>query len=100
MSAQTLFTAVVAACLVNGLFSPMLGLVWLLHPLWLPELVPATREIVFYGASLIVATATLLLSAVPAAVAERVFRATPATAMLVWLGGAVALTVLGLVGRA
>jgi hypothetical protein len=71
MTPQNLFVATMGLCLVNGLISPMLGLVWMLHPVWMPEMVPLTNETVFYGASLLVSTATLLLSAVPAAIAER-----------------------------
>ena len=94
MQPQSLFVAIVAACLVNGLTSPMLVVVWHLHPVWMPELLPATRETVFYGASLIVATATLLITALPAAIAERCGVALPG-AMVIWLVGAVGLTLLG-----
>lgn len=99
MSVQTLFLAVVATCLLNGLASPLLAVAYALYPVWLPELLPATREVVFYGASLIVSTATLLISAVPAAVAERAFRAGDRGVMLVWLLGAGLITVPGLLAR-
>jgi len=92
---QGLFVATVAVCLLNGLVSPVLPVVWWLHPVWLPEMLPANREIIFYGASLIVSTATLLLAALPAAMAERA-GVTLTSAMLVWLGGAVALLLLGM----
>jgi hypothetical protein len=93
---QGLFIATVAACLLSGLTSPFLGIVWHLHPVWLPELVPATRETVFYGASLIVSTATLLISAIPAALAERLFGLSPVPTMAVWLAGAILLLLAGL----
>lgn len=96
MTAQGLFVATVAACLVNGLVSPTLALVWQLHPVWMPEMLPPTRESVFYGASLIVSTATLLLSAVPAALAERLGGLSPRAANGVWLAGALALVALSL----
>jgi hypothetical protein len=96
MTPQGLFVATVAVCLVNGMFSPMLGVVWLLHPVWLPELLPATREIVFYGAALIVSTGTLLLSALPAAIAERLLRLSPVAANGVWFGAALLLSLPGL----
>ena len=88
--------ATVAACLVNGLVSPMLALVWHLHPVWMPEMLRPSRESVFYGASLMVATATLLLSALPAALAERLGGLSPTATNAVWLGGAVGLVLLGL----
>jgi hypothetical protein len=73
----------------------MLGVVWMLHPVWMPEMVPLTNETVFYGASLLVSTATLLLSAVPAAIAERL-GLTLEHAMWVWVAGAALLLLLGL----
>lgn len=91
VTAQSLFVGVVAACLVNGLVSPVLGLVLRLYPVWMPEVVPVTPETVFYGASLMVSTATLLLSAVPAAAAERLGGLSPRAAVGVWLAGALAL---------
>lgn len=98
MTPQTLFALTVAASLANGLLSPALGLVFALHPLWLPEIVPRVPELVFYGASLIIATGTLLLSAIPAALAER-FGASEAAAMRLWLAGAALLTGLGVLAR-
>lgn len=95
MTPQTLFVATVALCLVNGLVSPMLAVVAHLHPVWMPEMLPTTPETVFYGASLMVSTATLLLAAVPAAVTERA-GASLTAAMWVWLAGAAALTLLGI----
>ncbi|MCZ8149180.1 MAG: hypothetical protein O9325_15210 [Roseomonas sp.] len=95
MTPQNLFVATMGLCLVNGLISPMLGLVWMLHPVWMPEMVPLTNETVFYGASLLVSTATLLLSAVPAAIAERLGLPLE-KAMWIWLGGAGLLVLIGL----
>jgi hypothetical protein len=95
MTPQTLFVATVALCLLNGLVSPALAVVAHLHPVWMPEMLPTTPETVFYGASLMVSTATLLLSALPAAVTERLGASLQA-AMWVWLGGAAGLLLLGL----
>lgn len=71
MTPQSLFVGAVATCLLVGLSSPMLSVLWHLHPVWMPEILPSNRETVFYGASLIVSTGALLLSAIPAAIAER-----------------------------
>ncbi|MCU0886910.1 MAG: hypothetical protein MUC64_02635 [Rubritepida sp.] len=98
MSRETAFTMTVATCLLNGLISPALIYVVFFHPVWLPEMLPATAEIVFYGASLIVSTGTLLLSAVPAAIAERL-GLSPDAALTVWLAGAAGLTALGVLAR-
>ncbi len=96
MTPQGLFIATVALCLVNGLISPMVAVAWHLYPVWLPEMLPPTREIVFYGASLLVSTGTLLLSAVPAAVAERVGGLSQRAANGIWLAGAALLVAAGL----
>ena len=95
MSPQNLFVATMSLCLVNGLVSPALPVMMALWPVWMPEMVRPNNEIVFYGASLLVATGTLLLSAIPAAVVER-FGTSQATANGVWLGGAAVLSLLGL----
>jgi hypothetical protein len=95
MAPQNVFVVVMGLCLVNGMMSPMLGVVWMLHPVWMPEMLPLTNESVFYGASLIVSTATLLLSAVPAAIAERAGLPLE-RAMWVWAAGAATLLLLGL----
>ncbi|MBU8541008.1 hypothetical protein [Falsiroseomonas tokyonensis] len=95
MQPQTLFVAVVGLCLMNGLISPALPVMMALHPVWLPEMLTPTNEIVFYGASLMVSTATLLLSALPAAILERLGASLP-TAMLAWVAGAGLLLLLGL----
>jgi hypothetical protein len=95
MTPQNLFVATMALCLVNGLISPALPVMMALWPVWLPEMVRPSNEIVFYGASLLVSTATLLLSAVPAAIAERAGLALD-RAMWIWLGAAGVLLLLGL----
>lgn len=95
MTPQSLFVAAVATSLLNGMISPTLPVVWHLYPVWLPELLPPTREVVYYGASLIVSTATLLLSAVPAAISERLGLGLE-KAMMVWFGSALLLVLLGL----
>jgi len=93
---QGLFVATVAVCLLNGLVSPMVAVAWHLHPVWLPEMLRPTNEVVFYGASLLVSTGTLLLSALPAALGERMLGLSPTAAAAVWLGAAVLLALLGL----
>jgi hypothetical protein len=95
MTPQGLFVTIVAVCLINGFISPMLPVVWHLHPVWMPEMMPSTRETIFYGASLMVSTGTLLLSALPAGIAERLGLSL-LNAMWTWLGCAILLVLLGL----
>ena len=98
MTPQTLFVLTVAASLFNGLASPALLIVYAFSPVWLPEVVEPIAEVRFYGASLIVASATLLVSGVPAALSERL-GASQGTAMHIWLAGALLLALLGLAAR-
>lgn len=110
MQPQTLLVTVVALSLFNGLFSPVLVLVYRTVPLWLPYLFPGLSELlivsefVFYIASLIVATTTLLLSGVPAALTEWLTgldSRQSAVPMYVWLASAAFLTtpaVMAIVG--
>ena len=98
MTRDTIFVFLVGVCLMNGLVSPALIYVVFFHPVWLPEMLPPTAEIVLYGASLIVSTATRLAAAVPAAVAERMGAGLD-VAMRIWLAGAALLTGLGLLAR-
>ena len=95
MTPQGLFVTIMAVCLINGFISPMLLVVWHLNPVWMPEMMPSTRETIFYGASLIVSTGTLLLSAAPAGIAERLGLSL-LNSMWLWLGCAQVLVLLGL----
>ncbi|NKC33005.1 hypothetical protein [Falsiroseomonas selenitidurans] len=94
MSPQTLFLVTMSASLLNGMVSPATGLVFGLWPLWYPQVVTPVQELIYYGASLIVATATLLSAAIPAAIAERL-GAGPVATMGFWAGGAALLLLLG-----
>lgn len=99
MDRNTLLTTTVVVCIVNGLISPALFTVAVLWPAWFPTLVvPATGNFILFLSSLIVSTATLLFSAVGAAVYERVARLPESNtaSMAAWLAGAVLLTLPGL----
>ncbi len=99
MNPQTLFVAVMAVPLLNGFVSPVLPLVFIWSPVWLPEFAPKTPEAILYGTSLIVSLATLLLSGVPAALFERITgrEGSDATSMMIWLGAALLITAPGLI---
>ncbi|MBU8542566.1 MULTISPECIES: hypothetical protein [Roseomonadaceae] len=94
MTPQTLFLFAISASLLTGMTSPATGLVFGLWPLWYPQVVTPVHELVYYGASLIVATATLLSAAIPAAIAERLGASERAT-MGLWAGGAALWLLLG-----
>ena len=108
MTPQNLFVATVAVCLFNGLFSPYLPLFFITTPVWLPQLFPGVSEmlivseVVFYVSSLMLATTTLLLGGVPAAIFERLAtggRSTPVSNAM-WLVAVLALTLPALLGLA
>lgn len=99
LNPQTLFIAMLGVTLVNGFVSPIVPLVFVWSPVWLPEFAPHTPIVILYGTSLIVSVSTLILSGVPAALFERLTgrRESDMASMLVWLGTAFLLTLPGLI---
>lgn len=98
MERNHMIVATVVVCIANGMLSPALFTVAVLWPAWFPTLVvPATGNFILFLSSLIVSTATLLVSAVGAAVYERIAGQKDSTtaSMAVWLTGAALLTVPG-----
>lgn len=94
---RSIFFATVLLAIVNGLISPAIFYAVALAPIWLPSFVQPSPGALFYGASLIVSSLTLILSGVPAALYERATGAgqsTP-TSMGIWLAGAALLTLPG-----
>ena len=98
MNPQTLFVAILGVTLINGFVSPVVPLVFIMAPIWLPEFVPPTRIVLLYGTSLIVSVSTLMISGVPAGIFERLTgrQQSDQASMLVWLGSALLLTLPGL----
>jgi hypothetical protein len=87
--------ALVLACsAVSGIFSPYLQIVVFFAPLWMPSWLPPSPGILFYLASLITATTILLVSGIPAAIAERLAPALRQGngGVWVWFAGAALLT--------
>lgn len=95
MDRQALFVIVVTVSAINGILSPFIAVAFALAPVWLPELVPPSAGIVAYLSSLIVATATLILSGVPAALYERIIGVRPndTVPLYVWLATAIVISV-------
>jgi hypothetical protein len=91
---QTLSFMVVGLCLVNGIFSPYLSIAIPLTAALLPELFPRTLEWVLFWSSILLSTATLLFSGVPAALYERLSHEPRESTVScwIWLAGAVLLT--------
>ena len=94
MDRQTLLLIVLGVCLVNGIFSPYLNVAVPVTAALLPELFPRTVEWVLFWSSILLSTATLLFSGVPAALYQRLVEreGESTVSMWIWLAGALALS--------
>jgi len=90
---QGLVPLILVVCIVNGIFSPYLMLAIPVTAVLMPELFPRTLEWVLFWSSILIASATLLFSGVPAALYERLIERDPeaTTSMWIWLAGAAAM---------
>jgi heme/copper-type cytochrome/quinol oxidase subunit 3 len=75
MLRHQVFALVLGLAVFNGIFSPLVHLVAAYSLVWAPPWLPNDPSVTFYFASLIVATTTLLVSGLPAALIERAFPA-------------------------
>jgi len=91
---QTLFLMVLGLCIVNGILSPYLNLAIPVTAVLMPEIFPRTVEWVLFWSSIMLSSATLLFSGVPAALYERLAQAESESAapIWIWLTGAALLT--------
>lgn len=91
---QTLFPVVIGLCIVNGIFSPYLRVAIPITAVLMPELFPRTVEWVLFWSSVLLASATLLFSGIPAALYERLIDrdAESTVSMWIWLSGAALLS--------
>lgn len=98
MSVANIFIAILGVTLINGFVSPIVPLVFLWAPVWMPEFAPKTPVAILYGTSLLVSVGTLILSSVPAGLYERATgrEMSDQTSMYIWLGAALLLTAPGL----
>ena len=97
---QTLLLLILGLCTVNGIFSPFLTLAIPVTAVLMPEIFPRTIEWVLFWSSILLASATLLFSGVPAALYERLVERDPnaAASMWIWLAGAAALCLPAVLG--
>jgi hypothetical protein len=91
---QTIFLVVMGLSIVNGIFSPLLRIAMPISAALMPELFPRTLQWVLLWSSILLASTTLFVSGVPAALYERlVERDANGTASLwIWLAGAAILS--------
>jgi hypothetical protein len=97
MPPHQIFAIILALCALNGVMSPYLLIVLAFAPVWLPNWMGSSASGLFYLASLLTATTTLLVSAVPAGLVENAFPRLRGTPTILWIWAAVAL-VLSLPG--
>lgn len=94
MGRKELLFILLGVCLLNGLFSPLVFVLWQTAPVWMPGFLLGVPGLVFYASSLTLATLTLLVSGVPAALYERLsgIKDTNAKSLWIWLAGAIVLS--------
>lgn len=82
--------AVVGISILNGLFSPYIAIAMPIAAVLLPEVFPRSVGWVLFFSSLLVSSATLLVSGVPAALYERLIdrNGSGNAASIIWLAGA------------
>jgi hypothetical protein len=91
---QNLFLMVLGLAIINGIFSPFLTIAIPVSAVLMPEIFPRTLQWVLFWSSILLASATLLFSGVPAALYERLVErgSGGTTSMWIWLAGAAALS--------
>jgi hypothetical protein len=99
VGANPFIVAIVAVAIVNGMFSPLflpqsVGMILVVAP----ALLITSPSLVFLFASLLAATATIMLSGVPAALFERATgrKDTDAASYAIWLATALLVSFPGL----
>ncbi len=90
MDRNFLVFTVVGISILNGLFSPYIAIAMPIAAVLLPEVFPRSVGWVLFFSSLLVSSATLLVSGVPAALYERLMDrgGNSIVASLIWLAGA------------
>ena len=81
--------------MVNGLFSPFLPLAYVFSKALMFVPLFGSESLIFYFASLMLSTATVILSGIPAAIYERLVGAVADSTLVslwIWLAGAGILT--------
>ncbi len=91
---DTLLPPIIGICVVNGIFSPYLAIAIPIATVLMPEMFPRNQNWILFFSSILVATATLLFSGVPAALYERLIDDDPdgKVASWIWLIAAAVLT--------
>lgn len=72
--------------MLNGIFSPVTGFVFLVHQFWYPStFLPVSAPFIMLFASLITSTMAIMIAGVPAALYERFIHRGPTNTMSLWI---------------
>ena len=99
LSKEFFVIPMVAFAMINGIFSPTLGIVVKAMTLLAPGLLIFSLPILFYFCSLLLATITIIAAGVPAALYERLTGKTETDdiSSLIWLAGTALLSLQAIV---
>jgi hypothetical protein len=94
MDVRHYFAIALGISLFNGLMSPWLPWVMIFLPFFMPDIIPLTREWLFYGGSFILAMGTLLAGGIFCAIWESFTeqREPSERSMVVWILGVLLFT--------
>ncbi len=76
--------------MVNGVFNPLMAFAYVFSKVLMQEPLFGSETLIFYFASLMLSTATIILGGIPAAIYERIVGArddSPEAALWIWLAG-------------
>lgn len=93
MDRNFLLFTVVGISVLNGMFSPFLAIAVPISAVLMPEIFPRSVGWVLFFSSILIASGTLLISGIPAALYERLVPGgrDAGAPMLIWIAGAVLL---------
>jgi hydrogenase/urease accessory protein HupE len=93
MTMRTWLGLTLIISMLNGIFSPFTLFVFITYGVWYPWFLPQLPQAVYFAASLIVSTLTIMTSGIPAALYERYSgQESSGLAGLIWAAFAVLLT--------
>lgn len=100
--AEPFLFGILALGILNGIFSPALAFVFLLHPFWYPSIfLPLSMPFIMLFASLITSTLTIMAAGIPAALYERIANGGRTNEVSLWIWVSVlAILSMPAVGRA
>ncbi len=81
-----IYSVVLVLAVFNGIFSPHSFMVFALQGIWYPVFLPSPLKLMFILSGVISAVLHLLVTGIPAALAEKFFSLQRMPSSLLWLG--------------